>query len=73
VAARITFKVTGINPGGVNQAQVTFAVTAQIEGGPPGPFNLSPAALQFPLEVGKEFELGDEFSLMIAPKPELQH
>jgi hypothetical protein len=72
VAARITFKVTALNPGGVNQAQVTFAITALIEG-TPGTMNLQPANLQFPLEVGKEFELGDEFSLMIAPKPEGQH
>ena len=72
MAARITFKVTGINPGGVNQAQITFAITATIDG-TPGTMNLNPANIQFPLEVGKEFELGDEFSLMIAPKPEVQH
>jgi hypothetical protein len=72
VAARITFKVNGINPGGVNQAQVSFAVIAQVEGSP-GSINLNPVSLQFPLEVGKEFELGDEFLMVIAPKLEAQH
>ena len=72
MAARITFRVIGINPGGVNQAQVTFAINALIDG-TPGGISLSPANLEFPLEVGKEFELGDEFFLMIAPKQESQH
>ncbi len=71
MAAKITFKVAGINPVDTNQAQVTFSVTADVEGS--GTTNLNVATLVFPRDVGKEFELDDEYSMEISPKPEGKH
>jgi hypothetical protein len=70
MAAIVTFKVTGINPGGAGWAQVNFEVSAIVEGRPPVLTNI---ALTFPIGVGKEFELEDTYSLQIAPKAEGQH
>jgi hypothetical protein len=70
MAAIVTFKVTSINPGGTNMAQVNFEVSATVEGGPPVVTNIG---LTFPRDIGKEFELDDTYSLQIAPKAEGQH
>ena len=71
MAATLTFKVSGINPQGPNLASISFEVTSTIEGG--ANQNFPGIALSFPIDVGKEFELGDTYSLQIAPKAEGQH
>jgi hypothetical protein len=69
--ATTTLRVNGINPGNANQASISFLVSAVVQGAAPTP--LAPINLSFPLAEGKEFELGDEYSIDIAPKAEGAH
>jgi hypothetical protein len=71
MAAKVTFKVARISPVGNNQAQVTFLVTADVGGAVA--ISLNGANLTSPRDVGKEFELDDEYSIEIAPKPGANH
>lgn len=70
--AKLTFTVTGVNPGPNNTASVSFQVTSEGEAGV-GVRQVTAINLTFPRDIGKEFELDDTYSLEIAPKPESGH
>ena len=70
--ANLTFTVTNIGGGPGNAISVSF--TLDVEGeSTPGKRTVANFNLNFPRDVGKEFEVDDTYSLEIAPKPEPQH
>jgi len=71
--AKLTFTVTnigGVGPG--NSLPVSFQLDVEGEAAA-GKRTLANLQLNFPREVGKEFEVDDSYSIEIQPKPESQH
>ncbi len=71
--AKLTFTVTNIGGGSGNAISVAFTLEAEGELNSTGKRNVANFNLNFPRDVGKEFEVDDTYSLEIAPKPEGQH
>ena len=70
--AKLTFTVTNIGAGAGNAISVSFTLDAEGEN-TPGKRTVANFNLNFPRDIGKEFEVDDTYSLEIAPKPEGQH
>jgi hypothetical protein len=71
--AKLTFTVTNIGGSGPgNSMPVSFSLDVEGEASG-GKRRLADLQLYFPRETGKEFEVDDNYSIEIQPKPESQH